>query len=94
MVERERGMDVLAMRAQPMMNAPSTRMAWVMWRGRLKRSAKVKKLSMSFMVIERCGVSIQQSWSCRGQIDVGDQAGRKSQMKRNSKYTCLVLLAQ
>lgn len=45
-VERERRMDVLAMSAQPTMKAPRTRIACVMCKVRLKRSAKVKKNCM------------------------------------------------
>ena len=62
-MERERGIDVLAIRAHPTMKAPRTRMAWVMWMGRLKRSAKAKKLSMSFIVVTRRTSSVRFGWS-------------------------------
>lgn len=48
-VERERGMEVLAISAQPTMNAIRTRSACVMWMGRLARSAKAWKASMICM---------------------------------------------
>lgn len=66
-MERERGMDVFARRAQPITNAPRTSRAWVMWIVRLKREAKAKKLSMSCMVNGGLEVDLAMSLSLRSE---------------------------